>query len=106
VDLIFGREPPPYLVSVSDIRVIMVIMRVLMVELLCQVVTGQIPALECLLPSAREHQWLCLILYSIKWPRYSRTPALGPLAWNLGYPRAWLSGVRVHVKSGCEDKLD
>jgi hypothetical protein len=35
-------------VGLSDVRLIMVIMRVL-VELLCQAVIGQIPILECIL---------------------------------------------------------
>jgi hypothetical protein len=34
--------------SLSDVRVIIAIMRVLIVELLCQVVMGQIPVLEYL----------------------------------------------------------
>jgi hypothetical protein len=36
--------------NLSDIRVIMTIMRVLVEELLCQVVTGRIPVLECVPP--------------------------------------------------------
>jgi hypothetical protein len=35
--------------SLSDVKVIMTIMHVLMEELLCQAVTGRIPILECLL---------------------------------------------------------
>jgi hypothetical protein len=35
-------------VNLSDVRVIMPIIRVLMTELLCQMVMGQIPILECL----------------------------------------------------------
>jgi hypothetical protein len=62
--------------SLSDVRVTMVIMHVLVVELLCQVVTGQILALECLLPGAHECMRLHLVLPGIKWPRYSRTLAL------------------------------
>jgi hypothetical protein len=42
---------------------------------------------------------LRLALPGIKWPRYSRTPALGPFARYLGYPQA-------HAQPGCEDKLD
>jgi hypothetical protein len=38
----------------SDVSVIMTIMRVPLVELLCQVITRWIPALEYLLPGARE----------------------------------------------------
>jgi hypothetical protein len=36
-------------VNLSDVRVIMVIMRVLVEELLCQTVMKQIPVFECLL---------------------------------------------------------
>jgi hypothetical protein len=36
--------------TLSDVRVIMTIMRVLIVKSLCQVVMGWIPVLECLLP--------------------------------------------------------
>jgi hypothetical protein len=38
--------------DLSDVRVIMMIMHVLVEELLCQVVMGQIPVLECLLSGA------------------------------------------------------
>jgi hypothetical protein len=58
----------------------MTIMRVLVVELLCQAVMGWIPALECLLLGMRGHLWLCLALYGIKWPHYPRILALGSLA--------------------------
>jgi hypothetical protein len=37
----------------SDVRVIMVIVRIPLVELLCQVAVGWIPTLEYLLPSPR-----------------------------------------------------
>jgi hypothetical protein len=70
--------------SLSDVRVIMVIMLVLVVELLCQAVTGWILVLG--------HLRLCLVLLGIKWPCYSKTLALGPLAWYLGYLRVWLPG--------------
>jgi hypothetical protein len=40
---------------------IMVLMGILMVELLCQVVIGEIPALECLLSGVCEHMWSCLV---------------------------------------------
>jgi hypothetical protein len=76
--------------SLSNVRVIMVIMLVLVVELLCQAVTGWIPVLECLLPGARGHLRLCLVLLGIKWPCYSRTLALRPLAQYLGYLQVWL----------------
>jgi hypothetical protein len=40
-------------VSLSDVRVIMTILHVLEVKFLCQVATGWIPTLECLLPGTR-----------------------------------------------------
>jgi hypothetical protein len=64
----------------SNVRVIMTIMRVLMKELLCQAVMGQIPVLEWLLSGVRGCLQLCLVLCGIKWHRYSRTPTLSPLA--------------------------
>jgi hypothetical protein len=39
----------------SDVRVIMVIMRVPLVKLLCQAAMGWIPALDFLLPGAHGH---------------------------------------------------
>jgi hypothetical protein len=92
--------------SLSNARVIISIMRVLVVELLCQVTMGWIPVLECLFLSARGCLRLHLVLPSIKWPCYSRTPALGPFDRYIGYPRAWLSEARAHAESRCEDKLD
>jgi hypothetical protein len=52
--------------SLSNVSVSMSIMRVLVVELLCQVVMGQIPVLECLLLGTRGRMLLCLVLPSIK----------------------------------------
>jgi hypothetical protein len=47
-------EAPAFIrVSLSDVRVIMMIMRVLMVKLLCQAVMGRISVLEYLLLDAR-----------------------------------------------------
>jgi hypothetical protein len=76
--------------SLSDVKVIMMIMCVLVVELLCQTVTGRIPVLECLLLGTRGRLRLCLIMFGIKWPHHSRTLALEPLARYLGYPQVWL----------------
>jgi hypothetical protein len=92
-------------VSLFNVRVIVTIMRVLAVELLCQAVMGRILILTCLLPGARRRMWLCLVLSGIKWPHHSRSPTLGPLAWYLGYPRAWLPGARAHAELGCEVEL-
>jgi hypothetical protein len=66
MDHTFYGEPRPYQVSLFDVRVNMTIMRVLVEELLCQAVMGQIPALECLLLGACGRLWLCLVLSGIK----------------------------------------
>jgi hypothetical protein len=76
--------------SLSDVKVIMTIMHILIVKLLCQMVMGWIPVLECPLPGTHGRLGLCLNLSSIKWPHNSRTLTLGPFAWYLGYPQAWL----------------
>jgi hypothetical protein len=86
------ENPALIRVSLSDVRDIMVIMCVLVVELLCQAMMGWNSVLECLLPGTRGRWWLHLILPGIKWTHYLRTPALGPLARYLGYPWAWLPG--------------
>jgi hypothetical protein len=52
--------------NLSDLRVIIAIMHVLMEELLCQEVMGRIPILESLFLGARGHLWLCPIMPSIK----------------------------------------
>jgi hypothetical protein len=61
VDRIFYGEPRPYQVSLSDVKVILAIMRILMVELLCQMVMRQILVLECML-SVLEYVLSCLAL--------------------------------------------
>jgi hypothetical protein len=80
--------------SLSDVKLIMISMRVLVEEFLCQAVMEQIPLLKGLLSGARGHLWLRLVLPGIKYHRYPRTPALCPLAWYLGYPQAWLPRAR------------
>jgi hypothetical protein len=57
--------------NLSDVRVIMAILRVLMEELLCQVVTGWVLVLRCL--------WLCPVMPDIKWHWFPRTQ----LHWHL-----------------------
>jgi hypothetical protein len=61
VDQIFYGELRPYRMSLCDIKVIMAIMCVLMLELLCQAVTGRIPVLECLLLGVCGRLWSCLV---------------------------------------------
>jgi hypothetical protein len=58
--------------NLSDVRVIMAIKRVLMVELLCQAVTGWIPVLECPLSGACGCLWLRPIMSGIKWRSFPR----------------------------------
>jgi hypothetical protein len=92
--------------SLSDVTEIMMIMCVLVEDLLCQAVTGQIPVLKCLMSGVCGCLWLRPVLPSIKWHRYLRPPALWPLAQYLGYPWAWLQGAWAHAVSGREDEVD
>jgi hypothetical protein len=59
--------------NLSDVKMIMVIICVLIDELLCQAVTEQISVLECLLSSACGCLWLCPIIPGVKWRYFSRT---------------------------------
>jgi hypothetical protein len=51
--------------SLSDVRVIVLIMRVSLVEQRCQVATGQVPALKCPLLGTHGHLWLHPIMPGI-----------------------------------------
>jgi hypothetical protein len=74
-------ENPTFIGAIlSDVKVIMVIISVLVVEFLCHAVTGWILALECLLLGARGCLWSCLILSGIKWPCCLTIPAPRSLA--------------------------
>jgi hypothetical protein len=42
------EKPTSSMVNLSDVRVIMMIMRVLLEELICQTVMGRIPVLKCI----------------------------------------------------------
>jgi hypothetical protein len=63
---IFTRE------CLSCVRVIMMIMRVSMVKLLCQMSMGRISALEYVLSGAREFLWLRLVMLGNKYRRFLR----------------------------------
>jgi hypothetical protein len=58
--------------NLSDVRVIITIMHVLVEELLCQAVMGWIPILKCLLLGARGHLWLRPVMLGIKWRCFPR----------------------------------
>jgi hypothetical protein len=60
-------------VSLSDVRIIMAIMRVHVVDLLCQATMGWIPVLNYLLLGARGRLWPCSIVPGIKWRRFLRS---------------------------------
>jgi hypothetical protein len=57
----------------SNVKLIMPIMRVPMVELLCQAVMGWIPALKYLLSGARGHLWPHPVVPDIKCHRFLRS---------------------------------
>jgi hypothetical protein len=52
-------------VCLSRTRVIMMIMRILVVELLCQLMMGQLSALKYLLSGTCECLWSCLVMLGI-----------------------------------------
>jgi hypothetical protein len=95
VDQIFYGEVHLYRMSLSDVRVIIVIMRVLIMELLCQTMTGQILALECLLPGMRGHMRLCPVLSRL----------LGHLP-RTDNPQTWLLRVWTCAELGHKEELD
>jgi hypothetical protein len=49
-------------VCLSDVRVIMLIMRVPLVEQQCQAAMGRVPILKCPLSGERGHLWLCPVM--------------------------------------------
>jgi hypothetical protein len=67
-DRISCGEPLPCQASLSGVKVIMMFMRVLEMESLCQAATGWILALECLLSGTCGSQWLRLVLAGVKLP--------------------------------------
>jgi hypothetical protein len=100
-------KPTPIGGFLSDVRVIMMIMRILMAMSLCQAALGQVPVLECLLPGARECLWLRPVMPDIKWRCFLRAqlqqlyPVLErPLGVTTGGP-----GARVRAETGYEDGL-
>jgi hypothetical protein len=96
----FMENPTFPRASLSNVRVIMEIMRILVEEFLSQTVTGRSLVLECLLLGVRGHLWLRLVLPDIKWHRYPGTPTLWSLDQYLGYPWAWLPGPQAHAMPG------
>jgi hypothetical protein len=58
--------------NLSNVRVIIAIMCVLMNDLLCQVVMEHVSILTCLLSSARGRLWLRSVMPNIKWCRFPR----------------------------------
>jgi hypothetical protein len=88
VDRIFDGELHPCWSSLSDVRIIMTFMHVLMVESLCQMATRRISAFECLVPGPRGSQWL------------------HPILSGIGGSRVRLMGSRTRVELGHEDGLN
>jgi hypothetical protein len=66
-------KPAPIRGSLSDVRVTVMIMRVLIVKSLCQVAMSPVPELECMLPGASGCMWLRLVIPSTKWHCFLRT---------------------------------
>jgi hypothetical protein len=62
--------------GLSDAREIMMIMRVRLVELLCQAAMGQTQVLKYLVIGARGCLWLCPIMLAFKWCYFTRSQPL------------------------------
>jgi hypothetical protein len=82
--------------NLSDVRVIMTIMHILVEELLCQAVTGQILLLESLLSGACGCLRLCPFKPDIKCRCFQRTRLQGNLP-GTREPQAWPLGARVYA---------
>jgi hypothetical protein len=87
--------------SLSDVRVIMTIMRILTVKSLCQAAMGWVLVLECLLLDTHGCLWLCPITLGFKWCYFSRTRLRRlylipkrPLGIIAGGPSACQAGLR------------
>jgi hypothetical protein len=59
-------------VGLSNVKVNMMVMRVPVLELLCQAATGWIPVLKYLLSCAPERLWSCHVVSCIKYRRFPR----------------------------------
>jgi hypothetical protein len=81
----------------------MTIMHILVEELLCQAVAGQILLLESLLSGACGCLRLCPFKPDIKCHCFQRTRLQGNLP-GTREPQAWPLGARVYAEPGCEDK--
>jgi hypothetical protein len=101
-------NPAPIRGSLSDARAIMMIMRVLVEELLCQGVTGWIAVLECLLSGARRRLWPCPVVLGTKYCRFPRVRlpcclvgTKSPVVLGIKccrFPRVWLPCCLVGTK--------
>jgi hypothetical protein len=76
----YTENPTLIRASLSDVKVIMMVMRGHVVKLLCEAVMGWVLVLKCLLLGAHGCLWLRLVLSGIKWYLFSRTAALGPFS--------------------------
>jgi hypothetical protein len=87
-------------VNLSNVKVIMTIIRVLVKELLCQTVMGQIPVLECLLSSARGRLWLRPFMPGITSLLLPEDPAPGALIRYWRTPRRGCRGTECMLRRG------
>jgi hypothetical protein len=91
-------------VNLSNVRVIIVIMCVLMEELLCQTVMEWIPVLECPLSGVCGRLWLRPVMADIKWHCFPRSR----LQWRLPSiekPLGAAAGGPVRAEPGYEEEF-
>jgi hypothetical protein len=86
--------------NLSNVRMIMAIMRVLVEELLCQAVMGQILVLNCPLSGTRGCMRLLFIVLGFKCHRFLRTQLQGHLPDTGGTPRCGCQGPGYVSNSG------
>jgi hypothetical protein len=90
----------------SDVKVIIVIMCVSVVEFLCQETTEWIPVLKYLVSGACGRLWPCIVISGIKCRRFPRSQLLCCLP-STENPWTWLLGARVFLEPRDEaDRAD
>jgi hypothetical protein len=99
-------ENPAFIgASLSDVKVIMMIMRILVVKLLCLAVTRWVPLLQCLLHGTHGLQRLRLIMSASNGLVPQGTRLCGHLLGSKT-PQVWLPGAWAHAEAGYKEDMD
>jgi hypothetical protein len=99
-------ENPAFIgASLSDVKVIMMIMCIFVVKLLCLAVTGWVPLLQCLLHGTHGLQRLRLIMSASNGLVPQGTRLCGHLLGSKT-PQVWLRGAWAHAEAGYKEDMD